>query len=147
MGDRTDVTLTVLTAQTEAVGVIGPGWSDKFVDGQCTSFEYNEVNYGELEFLDALEKAGIAYDSDWEAGDEFPKGRKSCRFTAEGASEVKEVYDTYRNPNIQALMARIDDFADLRQYILHHNKRVTSLPWDNQEEYGKRYRVKQLISA
>ena len=40
----------------------------------------------------------------------------------------------------------LKELTALRAYILAHDERIKVLPWDNQVEYGKLYRTKQLIN-
>jgi hypothetical protein len=151
MGDRTTVTLTVLTAHADRAGEIFDEdnlseEASESQDGLLTHFVFYEVNRGNLDFLDELTAAGISYDSRWEDGSEFSAGVESMRFTPDGGSEMKEVYDTHLNPNIEKLIELIDDHKALRGYILAHIEHVTALDWDKQEEYSKLFRAKQLIS-
>lgn len=147
MGDRTTVTLTVLASQKEAAKeLFDTAAVEDWGYRELHEYLFYEVNYGELEFLDKLQAAGIAYASRWDAGDGYGAGTKFCRFTSDGDSEIKEVYDTGVNPELTPLLACIDDHAALKKFILAHRESITPLPWDNQEEYGKRHRAKQLIT-
>lgn len=151
MGDRTYVTLSILTAQVKAAEqIITNDYDEKQTygdNGILTYYTYSQVNYGELDFLDALEVAGIAYTSEWGPGSEFGAGAKTCRFTKDGAVFVKEIYDTELNPDMGGLLERIDNYQQLKDYILQHKERTSVLPWDNQIEYGKLYRTHQLIAT
>ena len=147
MGDRTTVTLTVLNAQAAKAEVLFEfGADEEQSNAAVTSFIFNEVNYGTLDFLPALLAAGIAYDSEWERGNEYGRGTEYGRFTPEGKLALVTVDDENRNPDLDALLKRINEPHTLRTYILVHAKAVTSLPWDNQEEYGKLYQARQLIN-
>lgn len=148
MGDRTYVTLSVLSAHKEQVTALSEDtYNSDWEQPTKHYFVFGEVNYGELDFLDKLQDAGIAYDSEWEAGSEYGSGGEHCRFTAEGEIVLKEIYDSEINPNLTQLISLIDQPEALRNFILHHKEQITTLPWDNQEEYGKLYRTKQLIAA
>ena len=147
MGDRTTVTLTVLNAQAaKAEALFEYGADQEQSDDAFTSFIFNEVNYGTLDFLPALLAVGIAYDSEWERGGDFVAGSEYGRFTPEGYSKVLGIDDCNLNPDIYSLMGLIDDPVELRAYIMHHHQKATPLPWDNQEEYGKLYLARQLIN-
>lgn len=148
MGDRTNVSLLVLTSQANTTKSFFEYTCDeeKVYDEQ-TSFYFSEVNYGELPFLSELISAGIAYDSDWDRGDEYGSGIESARFTAEGELVKKTIYEDAINPPIDSLLSRIDNPIELRQFIVDYVEKSNVLPWDNQEEYGKIYRVKQLINS
>lgn len=150
MGDRTYVTLYVKTSQAEAAAAVfgdiildTPGYVVEY--GKLTAWGFDEVNYGELPFLNKLREAGIAYDNTWDRGNDYGAGTESCRFTPEGEAILRTIYDDDLNPDIHELMARIDDPEALREFILQHKENTTTLPWDNQEEYGKTYQAMQLI--
>lgn len=148
MGDRTTVYLDVLASQADAAKeLFDYEPEDARQNGdQFVEFEFHEVNYGTLDFLSELEKAGIAYDSSWSKGDEYEAGTVFCRFTADGEIIRLDRYETDINPSMGCLMKLIDDPDALREFILQHQRETTPLPWDNQEEYGKLYRTKQLIN-
>lgn len=148
MGDRTYVHLSVLSAQKAAVdNIITDGYETINDYGKYLQYVYPEVNYGVLDFLDVLRAAGIAYDSEWEAGNEYGAGCQSCRFTAEGGVIVKDVYDSELGVPIGLLMEKVDDPAALRELVLEWRQRTLILPWENQEEYGKLYRAHMLIAT
>jgi hypothetical protein len=147
VGDRTTVTLTFLQSQQEeALKHFDQVASGAEIVDDLAHHVFYDVNYGNLEFLDDLQAAGIAYDSTWDSGSGFTSGTKSCRFMPDGTAVIKEIYESENNPNLGSLMSRIDDLLALRQFVLEHHQSVSVLPWDNQEEYGQRYRTKQLIS-
>ena len=147
MGDRTTVILTILTKQVLQAQEVIEHTDVSYVVGDLTEFQYYEVNYGELPFLDELSNAGIAYESYWQDGNEFTKGSQYCRFTPDGEVEITTVYDCDINPDLYKLLALIDKPDELREFILGHQERITALPWDNQEEYGKIHRAKKLIEG
>lgn len=147
MGDRTTVTLAFLQSQQEeALKHFDQVASEAEIVDDLAYHSFYEINYGNLEFLDALQAAGIAYDSTWDRGSGFSSGTRSCRFMPDGTAVIKEIYESENNPNLGSLMCRIDDLLALRQFVLEYHQKVSVLPWDNQEEYGQRYRTKQLIS-
>ena len=146
MGDRTSVTLSIPTVLIETALPFLDNYQDESNSETLSYFTYYEVNYGELDFLCHLIAAGIPFDSEWCAGSEYGAGCKSCRFTPEGEEIINEIYDDGRNPCHTSLMALIDNPSALRAYILAHDERIKVLPWDNQVEYGKLYRTKQLIN-
>lgn len=150
MGDRTYVCLTVLSHFHDQVLHV---FKDNLNESNITygkefsHFDFYDVNYGELPHLDELQDLGIAFDSEWEAGSEYGPGITFCRFTPEGDIQLHSMENEAKNPSMEALIARIDDPEDLRQYILEHKKLVTPLSWNKQVEYGQLYRAKQLINA
>lgn len=148
MGDRRTVILSVLTEHSEEVQKIfkddppQEGWTA----GRLSRFVFHEVNYGELEYLEHLTEAGIAYDMECGDGSGYRLRCESCRFTPEGKAIIKVLYSSEENPEINLLIPVLDDPEKLRQTILDHIKSREVLPWDNQIEYGKIYRTAQLIS-
>lgn len=148
MGDPTYVELTVLTRQAEAAeALFNEEPEDTTEDGEFTRFGFEEVNYGKLGFLAALQDAGIAYDSAWIKGDNYSAGTVSLRFTEAGESVEKEVYVLIEQaPILDDLKKILDDPIALRACIADWIEETLILPWDNQEEYGKRYRARQLIA-
>ena len=146
MGDRTIVTLTVLLSQSELVESIAVEVDNELADDPLQHYYFYEVNYGELDFLPKLQELGIAYDSAWESGSDYGPGTSSCRFTPEGEAVLKKLEESDRNPDINSLMLLLDDYQKLKGYIQDHANKQMLLSWNNQEEYGKLYRTKQLIS-
>lgn len=147
MGDRTSVMLTVLTSQlneTEKLFSYEP--SELYRGDLLTEYLFYDVNYGNLEFLPAIQNHGIAYTSRWESGSEYGPGEETCRFTPEGNLLIQTIGDEYKNPCLKSLMKAINSHEMLKQIIMRHYEEVTALPWDNQEEYGKIYRARQLIN-
>jgi hypothetical protein len=148
MGDRTTVYLDVLASQADAAKELFDYESqDEYPNGeQFIEFQFSEINHGTLDFLDKLQEAGIAFDSSWSQGSEYGPGTTFCRFTAEGQVIKFDRYESEINPGMVGLMRLIDNPEALREAILQHHRETTPLPWDNQEEYGKLYRTKQLIN-
>lgn len=150
MGDRTYVTLEVPKELKHAAEALFN--EDTNEDGENIAegthwFGFSEVNHGALEFLEALQDQGIPYNSSWEAGSEYGPGTDSCRFTPEGIMVNKEIYESSLSIPLVVLLSYIDKPDQLIKYILAHEEVVAVLPWDNQVEYGKRYRLRQLVTA
>ena len=161
MGDRTRVILTVLTCHYEQVKDIFEGYwkCDKYNTDEVellnsvsvTWLQFDEVNYGELPHLDKLTSLGIAYSSEWEEGSEYPEGGQKVYFTKEG-EEVHKNYDA-SNLNIKyqelrnILSLTSNPLADLEARVAVMTDLLRPINWENQEEYGKRYRARQLIGA
>lgn len=149
MGDRTTVTLSFLESQQDEAlkhfdyEIAEEAWCDE----PLAYHRFDEVNYGTLHFLDKLKAAGIAYESEWEKGDQYGPGVKSVRFTADGEVIEKEVYNSECSIDVHDLLALLDKPEELKDLITSTHKAVSVLPWENQEEYGKLYRAKMLISS
>lgn len=151
MGDRTSVTLTVLKEQAQAAQALfeypPEHQSEDMGSMPLCYFNFYEVNYGDLPFLDALQEAGIAFDSDWDHGSEYGSGTDFCRFYPDGTVQRTDYSDEYKNPDLHRMMGLLDEPEALKAYILDHHKKITPQPWDNQIEYGKLYRTKNLITG
>jgi len=149
MGDRTTVTLTVLTSQIDtAKTFFAHDCCDTFSDGHITNFTFEEVNYGDLDFLAALSNAGIAYNSYWCAGSDFDAGTTYARFTPKGDLKNWDIYDNAINPDINELLKYVSKPDQLVRYVLAHVE-VNTVPNldENQIEYGKLYQTMQLITV
>ena len=150
MGDRTYVSLYVpIELAEEARNIIdkseeGPA-ADEGEARELAFFGFEQVNYGELHFLPDLKEAGIAYDGEWQAGSDYGSGVESLRFTSEGEAKVITVYDQDKGIAIQALLDIQDNHEALKQLIQKEAEGKIPLPWDNQVQYGKVYRLRQLI--
>jgi hypothetical protein len=150
MGDRTTVTLYVpsaLEAAAKACFTFEPDEEspDDDPNGIC-AFTFYEVNYGKIEFLDKLVEVGIPFDSSWDDDGEYSSGTDYCRFTQAGEVIRKEIYDCNINPPMDTLIQYIDEPVVLRAFILEFKEKNCVPDWENQVEYGKRYRAKQLIA-
>lgn len=148
MGDRTTVTLSVLESQEDkAREYFEFEDNEAWLDEPLSYHQFDEINHGELDFLHKLKAAGIAYESRWDRGYEYGPGVKSLRFTPDGNVVEKEIYDSECAIDLKSLMPLLDKPEELREYILTRHQEVSTLSWENQEEYGKLYRAKQLIST
>lgn len=147
MGDRTTVTLSFLESQEKkALQHFDYEASEAWWDEPFAYHRFEEVNYGRLDFLDKLKAAGIAYESEWDRGSEYGPGIKSVRFTADGEVIQKEIYNSECSIDVHDLMALLNKPEELKGLITSTHEAVSVLPWENQEEYGKLYRAKQLIT-
>lgn len=149
MGDRTYVELTIPTecealANTVINAYEEPEWNK---DQDFMVGTFNEVNYGDLPFLSDLADLGIPYESQWDAGSEYGAGIEYGRFTPNGEYTTLTVYESTRNPDIDELLRLSSKPKELIQYTHKYAEENTPLPWDNQVEYGKIYRMKQLLTA
>lgn len=148
MGDRTTVTLSFLESQQdEALKHFSFVADEAWCDEPFAYHRFEEVNYGTLDFLDKLKASGIAYESEWDRGSEYGPGVKSVRFTPDGDVVEKEVYNSECSIDVHDLMALLNKPEELKDLITSTHQAVSVLPWENQEEYGKLYRAKQLIST
>jgi hypothetical protein len=149
MGDRTSVCLTVLKEFTEEAQKYFDGYEHDHMssDNVFTHFSFYEVNYGNLLFLDDLQKAGIAFDSNWDHGSDYGPGTDYCRFLPDGSVYRFDLSDEYINPDLKKCMELIDRPEELKAFIVEHYNKVTPPSWEFQIEYGKLYRTKQLISS
>lgn len=149
MGDRTTVTLTVLKNHLEEAKKYFEyeEAEEETVGEMFANLLFYEVNYGTLHFLGKLMEAGIPFTSDWDSGGDYGPGSHFCRYTADGELQEIELSNDYRNPELSRLMELLDEPVALKEYIINHHKAVTPLPWDNQLEYSKVFRIKKLING
>lgn len=149
MGDRSSVNLQIRIEQRAAAEKImgRDAFHDHYPHGEeCYEYEFAEVNYGTLDFLDEFVQAGIAYDSNWGAGGEYAAGTEAVRFNEEGVMLQVTVYEGGENPDMTELLARIDTPDELKKYILEHHSKTQIGPLDAEQiTNGKRYQARKLI--
>jgi hypothetical protein len=150
MGDRVSVYLTI---PVELINIAVPLFSTKYYDenlsddGKYMFYSFEECNYGNLSFTDKLIKHGIPFDKEWEEGSDFGAGNESYRYTPTGESIFNQVYRSSLSINIYNLLNLINNYEDLKEYILTKQKENEVLPWDNQIEYGRIHRARVLITG
>lgn len=147
MGDHTWVEIVVLKESLDQVKKILANFDiPEIVEGdKIVSLYFYEVNNGHIEEQDELTLQGIPYNYEWGTGDGFDAGNKYIRFTPEGKVVHIEYYVTEANPPLEKLSELLDTPEELVEYIRKFIKEKTPLPWDNQVEYGKRYKAMQLL--
>ena len=150
MGDRTTVTLTVLKQhQKEAIDLIDSEQGQPSVidiqDDKTVSLTYEEVNYGTIENLPALVRAGIPYSFEWGSGGSYCEGEEHLRFNADGTI-VLTSFDKEWPANticecIDAIKGHADPVAALQELL--DSKQEPS--WENQLEHSNMARAINLI--
>ena len=153
MGDRTYVNLTVLAIHEDRARALFGGYQPEDEETQWGLFRFgfSEVNYGELPFLSALQQAGIAYDSCWADGDDYPAGNRYLRFTEDGQVQVLTTVESTEGlielgQVLQQVRQQGQSLAGVETWLLEQQAHYTPLPWIDQDTYGKRYRAIQLIT-
>ena len=147
MADTTWVEIFVLNESLEQANNILPDDAEVTTGLSLTTFLFHEVNNGYLEEQHELTKQGIPYNYDWGNGDTYEAGSKYIRFTPEGEVQNVEYYEAEINPPIEKLLELVDQPEELAQYVRQYSADITPLPWNNQVEYGKIYRTRQLLLA
>lgn len=155
MGDRTYVCLYVpaeLYEQAKEIAIKHDGEpnEENTVDARVHFMGFEEVNYGELNCIKELQSAGIPYDMDWAEGSGYEEGVQYCRFTETGDLTLKSVFggDYCIHPSVLEEVIKEHNSLDaVKDFLKRHNETVTPPSWDNQVEYGKMYRTKQLIAG
>lgn len=152
MGVYTYVTLSVLSIFKKDVENIVRNtiydMEDTLSKDLILSFYFNDVSNGELDFLPELQKLGIAYDSKWEREYDIEEGGEYFRFTSTGESIIKTIYESDKSVSLkylQDILIKENPLEELEYLVTNTLKDLAVLPWDNQEEYGKLYRVNQLL--
>lgn len=151
MGDRTWVHLTVLKEHSFQVDQLVGKPSDydhiPAPEGDRVQHFFEEINYGELDGLEALKAAGIPYSLNWGQGDNYGPGEEHLRFTEQGVAIHKNWADEDAKLSVYDLHLKLNDHEQLKKTILAVYDNVTmDESWDNQEEYGRRYVAAQLIA-
>lgn len=147
MGDRTWVEIVVLKESLPQVKELLDDEGEITEKDELATIYFYEVNNGCLAIQDELTEAGIPYNYEWGMGDNYEGGQKYIRFTPEGELVHIEYYDPEINPPLEKLLKLLNTPVELAQYIQQYVEDNTPLPWDNQVEYGKRYRTLQLLNA
>ena len=147
MGNRTWVEIVVLTESLPQVKEFLDEEAQISEGPQLASFCFDKVNNGCVEAQDELTEAGIPYNYQWGMGDRFEGGMKYIRFTSEGVLVCIECVDSEINPPIEKLLELVDTPLELANYVQQYSDDKTPLPWDNQVEYGKRFRMLQLLNT
>ncbi|MDH1236507.1 hypothetical protein [Stutzerimonas stutzeri] len=155
MGDRTYVCLYVPAELYEQAKEIAIEHDGKPVEentaGKAVHFMgFEEVNYGELNCIKELQSAGIPYDMDWAEGSSYEEGVQYCRFTETGDLKLKTINgsDYYIYPSVlEKVIEEHNSLDAVKDLLKRHHEAVDPPSWDNQVEYGKMYRIKQLIAG
>ena len=147
MGDRTWVEIVVLKESLPQVKELLGDEGQITEKDELVTIYYYEVNDGCIDEQDELTEAGVPYDYSWGMGDNFEAGYKYIRFTPDGQLVHIEYYVTDLDPPLEKLLELVDRPVELVQYIRQFAEDKKPLPWDNQVEYGKRYRTLQLLNA
>lgn len=155
MGDRCLVDLTILTVHLDKVLTLTDGDrpNQTSEEDDCTVLSFEEVNYGTLTFLGKLTAAGIAWDSRWHGGDEYGPGTKQLRFTADGRIHELEYADSELDviptKDLLEFLNRSGTVwsSQVKTFVEHHIASLQPLPWEDQEQNGKRYLALKLIGG
>ena len=153
MGDRTYVTLTVLTEHAvEAMNLIQdeqgePCDQDDCADG-VTRLGYQEVNYGVIDSLDQFSSAGIPYSVEWGSGGSYSEGEEHVRFDAEGnptlTSHCKD-WQVNVLIDLQTLAKKTPD-KSLETLLSEQITELSFPSWENQLEHSKIARTRNLLN-
>lgn len=151
MSERVTVTVKVRKVEVESAIKLLHKSEGKYADiwesGDFNFLAYTEVKYGDLHGLNELVTAGIPFDATWEAGHDFGSGTLYSRYDEDGNRDSVEVFDSDINPSLEGLITRINNHAELKKFILEHQRKVTPLSWEYQEENVKLFKTKSLIGA
>lgn len=157
MSNERTITITVLASQKDlALDILGqflkaPDDENDFLiqaDPALHFMQYYESTVRQVtEPLMALKHAGIAWDLEYGRTDdgESEPGEDRLRFTETGEVMAVGWTQTDLFLAVHDLMQYLDHPDKLREYIIEASKKTMSLPWTNQEEYGKRHMAAQLL--
>lgn len=139
------VEIVVLNETLSLVKEILPDDAQISTSSTLSSFYFDEVNTGFIEEQYQLTDLGIAYNYAWGTGHNYNPGFKYIRFTPEGALQHIEYYENELNPPLEKLLELVSKPKKLAEYVQQYSDDITPLPWDNQVEYGKIFRARQLL--
>lgn len=149
MASRTWVNLTVHTVNTPIVDTTGShyreGMYQAFPNG-FTTYYYEDILNGELNFLPKLERAGIPYNSEWGENCRDGAGAQYGRFNEKGEPYVVIINNKDRLFDVEDLMKVIDEPEKLKDLILSCYMACQVPDWEHQLEYAKRYILRGIIS-
>ena len=153
MSSRTDVFLSILVIHQSRVkeivnkyGYNGSWGEDQYVDSLIIQGRFPEISYATLPFLPELKEGGIPFNTEWGSYGDMGGGSQFCRYTADGELDFKEIADDeWDSVSLSSVEYYLADPLALHKYVKEQRKRLTVLPWDNQEEYGLKYVALQLI--
>lgn len=148
MGNRYFLDLTVLSEHKSTVQAalekelaIGALDSCPVSNGTLACFGLENIRNGELQCLFDFDNEGIPYEVYSSDGGFY----LTSRFTADGERQEISVAISEMNPDLTTCKNLLKTPDALVDYIKNHIDSVTPLPWDNQEAYGKKYRVTRLL--
>lgn len=154
MGDRTYVTLTVLTEHAvDAINLIREEQGDPCdedsdgTDG-LTLLGYEEVNYGTIEALTGFAAAGIPYSVSWGSGGCYTEGEQHLRFSPEGEPHtIGQEKDWPINALLDLKMAwEKEPDKPLEQHLQEAIAKIQDPSWENQFEHSKIARTRNLLN-
>ena len=162
MGDRCDVELTILKLHKKRVTKVFDMYADFSLSRRqaydehevssakkvpLISFYFEDVNYGQLDFLQDLPAKGIPYDYSWGQGDEYDPGNGYCRYLEDGTLFERVISDEDINPPFASLVELIDKPFALAEYVKNHANWMKIPPWEDQDKYADKFRTLQLIGV
>ena len=107
--------------------------------------DFNDVRYGSLPFLPELKKRGIPYEAYWENGGDFNEGTETCRFTEAGECIITEATAVCPTVLLNDLKPYFDNSEELAEMVKGLYEKYTPLPWTNQVEQGKLYKIASAL--
>ena len=157
MGDRTYVTLTVLTEHAvDAINLIREEQGDPCdedsdsIDGLTllSLLGYEEVNYGTIEALAGFAAAGIPYSVSWGSGGCYTEGERHLRFSPEGEPHtISQEKDWPINALLDLKMAwEKEPDKPLEQHLQEAIAKSQDPSWENQFEHSKIARTRNLLN-
>lgn len=150
MGDRTDVTLTVLKQHVEeAIDLIEPEKGQpSYLDDQdedTVTLTYEQVNYGTIKALVQFSRMGIPYSFQWGSGGTYDEGEEHLRFLKDGTPThltfSKDWPENTLLECLEAVMGQADPEQAIRS-LLNQNQEPS---WDHQLEHSNMARATNLI--
>ena len=119
---------------------------------RISEYTFVEVKRGELDFLDDLHEQGIPFNFHNDNSDPDDRRFVRCRFTSDGEMILQDYFESETKISAEAFLYEIDKCTSPDEKLVYINKQyirfsnlLISLPWNNQVEYGKIYRMRRLV--
>ena len=150
MGDRTDVTLTVLKQHVEeAIALIEPEEGQPSErddqDEETVTLTYEQVNYGRIDALDQFKVVGIPYSYQAGSGGSYDESETHLRFLEDGTPVYVGFSKEWPENTILECLEAIKGQANPEQVLRDLLSRNQEPSWDHQLENSNVARAINLI--
>jgi hypothetical protein len=139
MGDRTNVDLTIRKIDQRKFEALCDDFNGKFEGEMPPSevptieYEFNDVNYAELEIESALQKEKIPYDKVWGQGGEYDAGIEYHRIGNNGESIIKQFYEGKEGMVSLDDVEKAFELGTVDKYIKKKRNEFHVISWKEQD--------------
>jgi hypothetical protein len=137
MGDRTYVTLLLRRedlTRNQDIDDLDVSDNPQADRNGLVSLSFEEVNYAELGIEDELQRRMIPYDKEWDAGDEYPRGRECCRILRDGSLDVKEFIEGGEHTVDLSKVVNAYQSGTIHSFLEEALASKSVLSWEDQEK-------------